>query len=232
MPESGKFYRGKILIVEDDPHLAAVLKEIFVERGYEVMATASVLEAKRLVDGFPFDLVILDLVLKDGEGLEVCRHVRAHALRAATPVIVFTAKADVADKAKGVAEGADYYLVKPMPVEELLLWVRAMLKRVSQDWSRGTTIGVHGLRLDPETRVVIAAGEVVRGLTAREFAVLYELARALPGHLSREELLARVWGKQTLTNTLEVHVQRLRRKLGPQGGAHLVTVRGTGYRLE
>lgn len=223
--------RGRILIVEDDPNISAVVQDLLTEKGYETVATESVAEAKRILDLHFFDLAVLDLSLKDGSGHEVSKHIRGAQRTAAMPVIMLTGAKTVEDMEQGIEAGADYYLVKPMSAPELLMWVRALLRRVHQDWDRGTTIGVPGLRINPDIRTVWSDRKIVRGLTAKEFDLLLELARVHPKGLSQRELFQRVWGRAEFSNTLAVHVQSLRRKLGLKGGSHIVTT-SDGYRLE
>lgn len=223
--------RGRILIAEDDAAVSRVIEELLAEKGYETVATETVAEAKRLLDAHHFDLAVVDLGLKDGSGHDVARHIRASSGSAAMPVIMLTGAKAVEDMERGLEAGVDYFLSKPMAAAELMLWVRSLLRRVHDDWDRGTTIGVPGLRLNPDIRTVWVDKKVVRGLTAKEFDVLLELARAHPKGLSQRQLYQRVWGRAEESNTLVVHVQSLRRKLGLKGGAHIVTT-DDGYRLE
>lgn len=223
---------GRLLVVEDDQDLRGLLEHAFESRGFSPVATDSVAQAKRLLDSSSFDLVLLDVMLPDGTGYEVCRHLREKPSGATVPVIMLTAQDALSDKEEGFAAGADNYLTKPIRIEELLLWVQALLRRARKDWPQGQWTGVEGLQVDPETRLVRCAGNVVRGLTGKEFSLLLELARAAGKTLRREELLDRVWGSEPRTNTLEVHIGSLRRKLGPQGAARILTVKNVGYRLE
>jgi DNA-binding response OmpR family regulator len=223
---------ARVLIVEDNPEVAAVLADGLVSGGYEPMVTDAVAPAKRLFDREAVDLVLLDINLKDGSGHAVCEHIRAHPQRAATPVIMLTGEGTLKSKEQGFAAGADYYLTKPIKVQELLQWVKALLRRHSGDWSDTAQLGVDGLTVNPETRIVCAAQQEIRGLTAKEFEILAELARAAPKTVPREELIERIWGGRSVTNTLDVHIKSLRKKLGPSGAAHVVTVKGVGYRLE
>lgn len=223
--------RGRILIAEDNADIAMIIREALCEKGYEAISTGTVAESKRLLSMHFFDLAVVDLGLEDGSGEEVCRHIRGGSRNNAMPVIMLTGAKTTDDMARGIEAGADYYLTKPIPAAELLMWVRSLLRRVHQDWDRGTTIGVPGLRINPDIRTVWCDRKVVRGLTAKEFDLLLELARVHPKGLSQRELFHRVWGRAEVTNTLAVHVQGLRRKLGLKGGSHIVTT-PDGYRLE
>ena len=215
--------RGRILIAEDDPAVSGVLSELLAEKGYEPVATETVAEAKRLLDAHHFDLAVVDLGLKDGSGHEVVRHIRASAAAGAMPVIMLTGAKALDDMERSLEAGVDYFLSKPMAAAELVMWVRSLLRRVHDDWDRGTTIGVPGLRLNPDIRTVWVDDVVVRGLTAKEFDILLELSVAAPSELTARELSRRVWGREPASNTLAVHVKSLRRKLGLKGGARVAT---------
>ncbi len=224
---------GRILVVEDNPDMAEMIIQGLGSAKFATLATDTAAQGKRLFDREIFDLVLLDVNLKDGTGYEVVEHIRKHAGRSATPIIMLTALDEIDDKQRGFSAGADYYLTKPISVRELILWVRALLQRARQDWSNAATIGVEGLLINPETRVVQADGKLVRGLTAKEFDLLNELARSSPKTVRREELMERIWGGGgPRTNSLEVHVRSLRKKLGAQASSRIVTVKGVGYRLE
>lgn len=222
----------RILVVEDNPEAALAVCDVLKSRGHETMTVDAVAEARRLFDALPFDLVVLDLNLKDGSGCSVCEHIRRHPARAAVPVIMLTGNEGAADKERGFAAGADHYLTKPITAKELLLWIDALLRRVDRDWTSASQLGDDELSVNAETREVKADGAPVRGLTAKEFEVLFELAKARPRPVRREELAARIWGGEPRTNTLNVHIKSLRQKLGARAGSRIVTVKGVGYRFE
>ncbi|MFA5139805.1 MAG: response regulator transcription factor [Elusimicrobiota bacterium] len=225
--------RPKILVVEDFPETAALIRELLEHQGYEALATDSALHAARLLDAEAFDLAVLDINLKEGTGYDVCRRIRAHPSRSGVPVIMLTVQDSVEEKAAGFASGADVYLTKPLDSKELLLWVDSLLRRSTGGWSDVSCIRSGPVSINPETRTVEVDGRIVRDLTAREFDLLHELARVRPRTLSREQLHSLLWTRDApLTNTLEVHIKNLRRKLGPLGGASIVTMRGLGYRFE
>lgn len=223
--------RGRLLIVEDHLDVAKVISEALAEKGYETVIAESVAAAKALLNASFFDLAVVDYNLGDGTGIEVCRHVREKTSNRAMPLIMLTGQKGVAEMGEGIESGADYFLTKPIEVAELLLWIRSLLRRVHQDWDRGSTIGVPGLRINPDIRTVWVDREVVRGLTAKEFDILLQLALAAPGALSSRDLGLRVWGREPSTNTLAVHVMSLRRKLGLKGGSRVITT-GDGYALQ
>lgn len=210
----------------------AVIETAVAELGYRTLTTDKAETAKRLFDREEVVLAILDVKLTEGDGFEVCRHIRTHKQRGKTPVIMLTGETELASKAEGFASGADNYLTKPLDVKELVLWIEALARRVRKDWSDAALIELGELKINPVTRAVEVDGQLVRGLADKEFRLLLELAGARPGTLSREELMRKLWDGVRGSNTVEVHMNRLRNKLGPKGAIHLVTVRGVGYRLE
>jgi len=223
--------RGRILIADDNPDIASLIQMSLSEKGYEAVPAGSVAEAKLLLNLHFFDLAVVDLALPDGSGEDICLHIRKGNRHADMPIIMLTGASGVESMAQGIEAGADYYLTKPMPASELLLWVRSLLKRVHRDWDRGTTIGVPGLRLNPDIRTVWVDRKIVRGLTPKEFDLLFALARVYPETMTQREILRAVWGGSMPSNTLAVHIKRLRTKLGLRGGSHIVTT-PDGYRLE
>jgi DNA-binding response OmpR family regulator len=223
--------RGRILVADDNADIAALIQSALSEKGYEAVSAGSVAEARRMLNLHFFDLAVVDLALPDGTGEDICRHVRQGSRNADMPIIMLTGAAGAESMAQGIEAGADYYLTKPMPASELMLWIRSLLKRVHKDWDRGTTIGVPGLRINPDIRTVWVEKDVVRGLTPKEFDILFALARVFPQPMSQRELLRSVWGGAMESNTLAVHIKRLRTKLGLRGGSHIVTM-PDGYRLE
>lgn len=224
---------GKVLVAEDNPQAAALVQSALEAEGYEVLLTDSALTARRLFDGEEVLLAVLDISLREGTGHEVCRHIRAHPSRGGVPVIMLTGDAALESKAEGFAAGADNYLTKPLEAAELVLWVEALLRRSGAPAAGGRPIRAGELRVEPRTRAVYCREELVRGLADKEYRLLLELAAASPGVVTRQDLLARVWqGARVASNTLEVHVNRLRVKLGPACAARVLTVKGVGYRLE
>lgn len=222
---------AKVLIAEDNPGTADLLREALEGEGHQVLHAETAPQAMTFFDGDGVDLAILDVGLKEGTGFEVCRHIRGHPQGFSTPVVMLTAQSELEDKRTGFDSGADYYLTKPLEVAELLLWVRALLRRAAADWTGSSVISTTDLSINPDARMVEVRGKLVRGLTAKEFNLLLELARARPRPVRREELLERVWGGSAKSNTLEVHVRSLREKLGALGAARVLTVKGVGYRL-
>jgi DNA-binding response OmpR family regulator len=215
---------AKILVVEDDRKLSALLGRVLSEEGYEVVTAPSKEGALSAMSLESPDILIVDRMLPDGDGLELCDS--AVLLRGGLPVMVLTALGEVADRVEGLDRGADDYVLKPFEIPELLARVRALLRRSATPLRQ-----IGGLRLDFRTRRVWSGSEPL-DLTAREFDVLAHLLEAEGAVLSRAELLSAVWGTQRDpgTNLVDVHISRLRGKLGPVA-AMIETVRGGGYRF-
>lgn len=215
----------KLLVVEDEERIASFLLKGLTAHGYSVEWASTGAEALRLGTGADIALVILDLKLPDLDGLEVLAGLRGRGVT--IPVLILSARAQVADRVHGLDLGADDYVAKPFAFEELLARVRAQLR--SGTAAAVGALRVGGLYLDVLTRAVTIAGRTVT-LSEREFSLL----RAFVGHprqvLSRRELLAMAWGMNfdPQTNLVDVYVGYLRRKIGEP---MIETVRGAGYRL-
>ena len=221
-----------VLIVEDDPDIAEGLRYNLEREGLEVRVAltgeqglAAALDPK----GAPA-LVILDLMLPGMSGSELCRRLRREPATRRTPIIMLTALASEADRVAGLDLGADDYISKPFSVRELLARVRAVLRRSDESASARYEDG--RLTIDFEDMRVVRDGEPVR-LTRKEFSLLAALARAAGRVATRQQLLDNVWGYEYYgdTRTLDVHIRRLRQKLGPCGDS-IETVVGVGYRFK
>ena len=215
-------------MVEDDREIADVLRRSLGMEGYEVSLAGDGEDALEQAADFTPDAVVLDLGLPKLDGVEVCRRLRADG---DVPILMLTARDGVEDRVEGLDSGADDYLVKPFERAELLARVRALLRRRPP---RGSAFLVAGdLRLNPDSREVLR-GERPVDLTAREFELLEYLMRNERLVVSRERLLDEVWGYHPFaeTNTIDVFVSNLRRKLEAGGEARMLhTVRGSGYVL-
>ena len=216
--------------MDDEPAVREALRRALQLEGYEVALAADGAEALTALADRPADAVVLDVLMPRMDGLEACRRLRAGGDR--TPVLMLTARVEVADRVAGLDAGADDYLVKPFALEELLARLRALLRRAGAD-GRAPLLRYAGLVLDP------AAYEVRRGdrpieLTRTEFALL-ELFLRNPGQvLTRSVIFDRVWGYDfgPSSNSLEVYVGYLRRKTEAGGEPRLIhTIRGVGYVL-
>ena len=227
----------RILIVEDDPDIAELVARYLDKAGFSTERAASGREALQTIAAKPPDLVILDLMLPQVDGLEVCRLVRASDATAAIPIIMLTARAEESERIVGLELGADDYLAKPFSPNELVARVRALLRRAqrgSGPAAPGTTskpLAYGPIALDADRHVVSSGGRDVT-LTAKEFLLLEYLLQHRGRVLSRDVLLTDVWGYRYTggTRTVDVHVRRLREKL-PVLADGLVTVKQFGYKL-
>jgi len=225
MPDSDNL-TGRVLVVEDDEDIADVLRRSLRQEGHEVRTASDGEDALRQAGEFVPDLVVLDLGLPRLDGVEVCRRLRSGG---DVPILILTARSDTGDRVEGLDAGADDYLVKPFERAELLARMRALLRRRPP---RGTaSLTVSDLVLNPGTREVVR-GERTLELTNREFELLEFLMRNERLVISRERLLEEVWGYDptSMTNTIDVFISNLRRKL-EEGGAERIlhTKRGAGY---
>jgi two-component system, OmpR family, response regulator MprA len=217
----------RILVVDDDAGVRQAVGRALVFEGYEVLQAGDGHEALRLVAAERPDAMVLDVVMPQVGGLEVCRELRAAGDD--LPVLVLTARHEVADRVAGLDAGADDYLVKPFALEELLARLRALLRRL--DAGADEVLQLGDLVLAPARRQVERAGQPIE-LTRTEFNLLELLLRNAGQVLTRDLILERVWGYdfQTTSNPLEVYVGYLRRKTEAGGGERLIqTVRGVGY---
>ena len=222
----------RILVVDDEPDLLELVRVNLTQAGFEVETAETGRQALERVRRSAPDLLILDLMLPDLSGTEVCRHLRQDSSLAEIPIIMLTARADEVDRVVGLAVGADDYVTKPFSPRELTLRVRAVLRR-RQPGNAGSAQVLERatLRLDPvRHRCFVEQAEVE--LTAKEFALLHGLMMRPGRVMTREQLLDDVWGTDiaVTTRTIDTHLKRLREKLG--SASHLIeTVRGVGYRF-
>jgi two-component system phosphate regulon response regulator PhoB len=223
--------KQRILVVDDEPDLLELVRVNLAQAGFEVETASKGREALECVRCSAPDLIVLDLMLPDIQGTDVCRELRTDPDFARLPIIMLTARADEVDRVVGFELGADDYVTKPFSPRELTLRVRAVLRRRSQKIDEEESIEHRSLRLDSERhRCFVENVEV--DLTAKEFDLLKRLMRRPGRVLTRDQLLEEVWGHDvTVTSrTIDTHVKRLREKLG-NAGAMIETVRGIGYRF-
>ena len=213
---------SRILVVEDDPRLAATLERMLVAENHDVEVAPEGNEALRRARDHPFDLVVLDVMLPGLDGIAVCRRLRATG---PVPILLLTALGGTEERVRGLDSGADDYLVKPFAYEELLARVRALLRRTAP----ADHLRFGDVRLEPASRAAWRADRALE-LTATEFDLLRHFLRHPRQVLSREQLLEAVWnGEAESDNVVAVYVGYLRQKLGEPRLLH--TVRGAGYSL-
>ncbi len=224
-----------ILIVEDEPSIAEVVGLYLKRAGYQTLAASDGRAAMTLLERHMPDLVILDLMLPEVDGLAITRWLRD---RSDVPIIMVTSRREEADRIAGLEMGADDYVVKPFSPQELVSRVRAVLRRAdkSSAGSEGERPLSYGdLTIDPVTRLAARSGQEV-SLTAKEFDMLYYLARHPRQVFTRDQLLERIWGGAEYIDpgTVTVHVRRLREKIeaDPSNPVRLLTVWGVGYKFE
>jgi two-component system, OmpR family, response regulator MtrA len=215
----------RVLLVEDDPSIREVAALGLSQAGFKVKAAADGREGLARFREGSFDLVLLDVMLPELDGLEVCRAIRHESQ---VPVVFLSARSDTLDVVVGLELGADDYVTKPFELPELVARIRAVLRRATEA-RVPEVIAVRDLEIDPAAHEVRRNGEAIP-LTATEFRLLLELARRPKQVFTRELLLERVWNYDYLGDSrlVDVAVQRLRAKVGP---GVLETVRGVGYRL-
>lgn len=222
-----------ILVVDDEPLITDSLAYSLRREGFEVNTVDTGKLALQAIQENKPDLIVLDLMLPDMSGLEVCRRLRTHST---IPVIMLTARGDEIDRVLGLEVGADDYLAKPFSFRELLARIRSTLRRVELDRqaSQMQPVVLRQLSLDPTSRRVYKEDQELQ-LSAREFDLLAILMKNAGRALSREELLAQVWGEEWIGDprTLDVHVRWLRLKVeeDPASPRYIQTVRGYGYRF-
>jgi DNA-binding response OmpR family regulator len=222
---------SRILVVEDEPDLRALLDRHLERAGHRVVMAEDGREALRMAWTQPVDLVVLDLMLPGVDGIEVCRRLRSDPRTARVPVVMLTAKLEAADRIAGLEVGADDYVTKPFNLRELVLRVEAVLRRVRGEGGASTLVGYDGLVLDPDARTVTVEGDEIH-LTQREFDLLHFLLTHPNRVFKRGELLRQVWDYdfEGYDRTVDALVARLRRKLG-RPGDWIETAWGSGYRL-
>lgn len=224
--------QSKLLITEDEADLARALEYNFRQAGFQVTTTSRGREAVRLATVSPPDLVLLDLMLPDISGTEVCRQLKANPKTRDIPVIMVTARGEEVDRIVGFELGADDYVTKPFSVRELILRARAVLRRSEAREEPEKLLKFGDLTIDLDAHRVLLEGREI-AVTALELRLLHTLASRRGRVQTRDTLLEDVWGLSldVETRTVDTHVKRLREKLGPTGSL-IQTVRGVGYRFD
>ncbi len=225
---------ARVLVVEDEESFSDALSYMLRKEGFEVSVAATGTSALTEFDRTGADIVLLDLMLPEMSGTEVCRQLRS---RSHVPIIMVTARDSEIDKVVGLEIGADDYVTKPYSPRELVARIRAVLRRNAGEVTELSppTLSAGPVRMDVERHVVTVSGGAVP-LPLKEFELLEMLLRNAGRVLTRGQLIDRVWGADYVgdTKTLDVHVKRLRSKIEPEPSAprYIVTVRGLGYKFE
>lgn len=218
----------RLLIVEDQNNVSTYLKRALEEQGYAVDVARTGREALEWAETVPFDLIVLDIMLPEIDGITVCRRLRRQGNQAT--ILMLTARDTVDDRVIGLDAGADDYLVKPFDLKELLARLRALARR---QITKTTVLKIANLTLDPRTRVVMRGNALIK-LTSKEYAVLECLMRDPERVLTRTEIAESIWNYDVYnqSNVVDVYIRNLRRKIDDAFDLKLIhTVRGAGYRL-
>jgi two-component system alkaline phosphatase synthesis response regulator PhoP len=226
--------RPRVVIIEDEKDIVELVRYNFRKEGYEVESFGRGREGLDFLRRNPVDVVLLDILLPDDDGFNICRRLRADDRLRALPVIFLTAKGEEVDRVLGLEIGGDDYVVKPFSPRELVARVKAVLRRQERVAEKREVVEVGSVRLDTRTQEVTVRGRSVQ-LSTLEFKLLYHLA-SHPRHVfNRDRLLDEVWGRDRFVTprTVDVHIRRLREKIEalPNRPQFLQTVRGSGYRF-
>ncbi len=219
----------KVLVVEDDGDLAELIAYNLRKEGYEALVCLRGADAIKYLEENPPDLLLLDVMLPDYDGFKIAQYVRSKDSLRDIPIIFITARDMEQDKLKGFSLGADDYITKPFSLKELLARVKAVLRRVGKE-KKQTQFKLGGIHIDLEKKEVKRGEEVIE-LTPTEFLILSALLENYGKPMSREYLIERVLKRDVYDRTVDVHIKKLREKLGEEGKA-IQTVRGFGYKLE
>ena len=221
-----------ILVIEDEPDIRKNLEYNLAREGFKVSAVGSLSDANEALKNNVFSLILLDLMLPDGSGLDLCKKIKGNPETESIPIIILTAKDDEVDKVVGFELGADDYVTKPFSVRELILRIKAILKRGQK---KSDVVEVErqfgDLKIDVDSHEVHVDSSLIE-LTALEFRLLRELVDKRGRVQSRDQLLSEVWGynSEVTTRTVDTHIKRLREKLGSMG-KYVQTIRGVGYKF-
>ncbi len=221
-----------ILVIEDEPDIQKNLEYNITREGFKVLTASSISDAQIIIKSKDVSLIILDLMLPDGSGLDLCRGIKSDPLTESIPIIILTAKDDEVDRVVGFELGADDYVTKPFSVRELILRIKAVLKRGQTKKEIVEVERQFGdLKIDINSHEVYVDNNQIN-LTALEFKLLNKLVETRGRVQSRDQLLEDVWGYSSgvTTRTVDTHIKRLRSKLGSMG-KYVQTIRGVGYKF-
>ena len=227
---------NKVLVIEDEPDIRKTLEYNLSREGYTVESCGSIEEANTFLENPSYSIIILDLMLPDGSGLDLCRQIKSNSTIQEIPILILTAKDDEVDKVVGFELGADDYVTKPFSVRELILRVKAILKRNTKtsnlsNQTHEINRNFGSLKMNVESHEVFINDEEII-LTALEFKLLRQLVERRGRVQTRDQLLEDVWGYSSniTTRTVDTHIKRLREKLGSMG-KYIQTIRGVGYKF-
>jgi phosphate regulon transcriptional regulator PhoB len=226
--------RQRIVLIENEKDIVELVRYNFRKEGFEVSAFTSGKEGLEHLRRSPADLVLLDIMLPDLDGFEICKRLRSEDRSKSLPIIFLTAKGEEIDRVLGLEIGADDYVVKPFSPRELVARVKAVLRRQARPAEKLEIVEAHDLRLDSRTQEVTVRGKSVE-LSTLEFKLLHFLASHPRRIFNREQLLDAVWGRDRFVTprTVDVHIRRLRERIEAQAEKprYIQTVRGSGYRF-
>ncbi len=227
---------NKVLVIEDEPDIRKTLEYNLSREGYIVEGCGSIEEANTFLENPSYSIILLDLMLPDGSGLDLCKQIKSNPETNETPILILTAKDDEVDKVVGFELGADDYVTKPFSVRELILRVKAILKRNTKtsnpsNQTHEINRNFGSLKINVESHEVFINDEEII-LTALEFKLLRQLVERRGRVQTRDQLLTDVWGysSDVTTRTVDTHIKRLREKLGSMG-KYVQTIRGVGYKF-
>ncbi len=220
-----------VLIVEDEADIRDLLSFNLEREGFNTIQAEDGIKGLELANAHKPNIILLDVMMPGKDGFQVCRELERNTETANIPIIMLTAKGEEIDRIVGLELGADDYVVKPFSVREIILRIKAILRR-QESANKGPHIAKHGISLDPAAHTVVVDGLQVE-LTATEFRLLEDVMRHAGTVRTREQLLNTVWGYQFegYARTVDTHVRRLRAKLG-EAANNIETVRGVGYRFK
>ena len=222
---------AKILIVEDEPDIRDTLSYNFEKEGFEVLSSPNGKSALKLLESNEPNVVILDLMLPDMSGLDICRQIKNDKKLSDTSIIMLTAKSEEVDRIVGFELGADDYVTKPFSIRELILRVKVLIKKHTTTEHKDTSISLGSIYMNLDAHVVkINKKDII--LTALEFKLLKHLLQRKGRVQTRDQLLGDVWGysSEVTTRTVDTHIKRLREKLGVVAD-YIQTIRGVGYKF-